>query len=98
MSRRLGRLGRLGSFGQMGFAGLILLGICEPLQAQNVLPEIIVRAPSPIVRRASQPGPLSLTGQAPAAATLPSAGALPIITDQFATVTVVPKEEIQRKG
>ena len=78
------------------------------------LPEITVTAPSPIVRRravvpsqrpvrvartapgrsrerAPQPQP------APAAPALQQ-GVLPIVTDQFATVTVVPNEEIRRQG
>jgi iron complex outermembrane recepter protein len=40
---------------------------------------------------AAQPAPV----QAPAA---PQQGVLPIVTDQFATVTVVPNEEIRREG
>lgn len=69
----------------------------------NALPEIVVRAPSPIVRRrpqraeagantAAEPTP------APVADTTPLPGTLPIVTDQFATVTVVPNEEIRRSG
>jgi iron complex outermembrane receptor protein len=78
----------------------------------TALPEIVVRAPSPIVRRAPKPQ-ASATGQGPARAarrttpvqqaatpapppTLP--GTLPVVTDQFATVTVVPNEEIRRSG
>jgi len=43
--------------------------------------------------RAAQPQPVS--APAPAA---PQQGVLPIVTDQFATVTVVPNEEIRRSG
>jgi len=69
--------------------------------AQTALPPITVTAPSPIMRRApaarsapSAPAPLELT-VTPQVTTL---GALPIVTDQFATVTVVPREEIQRSA
>src|SRR5262245_50755050 len=68
-------------------------------QAQATLPEIKVTAPSPIVRRArpAPAAPAEPTAQesAPASdATWP--GTLPIVTDQFATVTVVPNEELRR--
>src|ERR1043166_2145219 len=71
--------------------------------AQETLPPIEVVAPSPIVRRpaAPRPGP-TVPGPAPvaqpAAPTTPPPGTLPIVTDQFATVTVVPNEEIRRNG
>jgi len=56
----------------------------DAAQSQAVqLPQITVNAPSPIQR-------------APAAPDAPLAGTLPIVTDQFATVTVVPTEELQR--
>jgi len=58
----------------------------QPAAAQNVqIPEIVVTAPSPIQRAAPPPEP-SLQGT------------LPIVTDQFATVTLVPEEEIRRSG
>src|SRR3984893_689935 len=77
------------------------------------LPEITVTAPSPIQRRnlvpsrtpprvaravparnreaapPAQPAPVATAGQQ---------GVLPVVTDQFATVTVVPNEEIRREG
>ncbi len=57
------------------------------------LPEITVTAPTPIQRR---------TVAAPAAAGVAAEpalqGSLPVVTDQFATVTVVPREEIARSG
>src|SRR5947208_4163849 len=67
-------------------------------QAQETLtlPQINVTAPSPIRRRPAPP-PADAVPVTPSA--LPEAamqGALPIVTDQFATVTVVPREEIQR--
>jgi iron complex outermembrane receptor protein len=68
-------------------------------QDSIVLPQITVRAPSPIVRRAPAQGPAQ--GPAPARVTVtpiqaPLLGNLPIVADQFATVTVVPREEIAR--
>src|ERR1700730_17076444 len=69
------------------------------------LPEITVTAPSPIQRRSLVPArtPARVAravpgrNRAPApqaqptpAATAPQQGVLPIVTDQFATVTVVP--------
>ncbi|MBM3530051.1 MAG: TonB-dependent receptor [Alphaproteobacteria bacterium] len=58
-------------------------------QEAIALPQITVNAPSPIVR-----GPGLAQPAAPAEPTLQ--GTLPIVADQFATVTVVPAEEIQR--
>lgn len=49
------------------------------------IPQIVVTAPSPIL-------------QPPAGPTPPFQGTLPIVADQFATVTVVPEEEIRRSG
>src|SRR5437762_6572541 len=78
------------------------------------LPEITVTAPSPIVRRravvpSQRPVRVARTApgrnrerapEAPAApaAPTPQQGVLPIVTNQFATVTVVPNEEIRREG
>jgi iron complex outermembrane receptor protein len=75
--------------------------------ASTTLPEIVVRAPSPIVRRArphrSRPTHTARHTPAPHAPTPPATpadlpGTLPIVTDQFATVTVVPNDEIRRNG
>lgn len=66
-------------------------------QAQTALPEIVVMAPSPIVRARPAQAATPATPEAPApapAVVLP--GTLPIVTDQFATVTVVPNEELRR--
>ncbi len=72
--------------------------------AGETLPEIVVQAPSPIQRphrHTAQPG-RTTAAPAPAAAAAPNpdtfVGTLPIVTDQFATVTVVPNEEIRRSG
>jgi iron complex outermembrane receptor protein len=72
--------------------------------AGETLPEIVVQAPSPIQRphrHRAQPG-RTTAAPAPAPASAPNpdtfVGTLPIVTDQFATVTVVPNEEIRRSG
>lgn len=82
-------------------------------QDATTLPGITVTAPSPIVRRATPrasatpprttrvvhhqnntpPPQPRIVVNAP-----PQQGVLPIVTDQFATVTVVPNEEIRRSG
>src|SRR5882757_9548389 len=77
------------------------------------LPDITVTAPSPIQRHRAAPSrtPTRVVGAAPgrnrAAAPAPQVasgepapqqGVLPVITDQFATVTVVPNEELRREG
>ncbi len=72
--------------------------------AGETLPEIVVQAPSPIQRphrHNAQPGRTTTApAPAPASAQNPDTfvGTLPIVTDQFATVTVVPNEEIRRSG
>ncbi|HWM45950.1 MAG TPA: TonB-dependent receptor [Xanthobacteraceae bacterium] len=63
-------------------------------QAQQQLPEIVVRAPSPIRRAPVVSAPSA--PPAPFADLLP--GTLPVVTDQFATVTVVPSEELRRSS
>jgi iron complex outermembrane recepter protein len=81
--------------------------------ASTPLPEITVTAPSPIVRRKPAPSrtPARVARAAPGqnrerppepqavpVAAAPQPGVLPVVTDQFATVTVVPNEEIRRSG
>jgi iron complex outermembrane recepter protein len=84
-----------------------------PPAPSTSLPEITVTAPSPIVRRRLAPSPTPSrvaravpgrnrepappTQPTPVAAA-PQQGVLPVVTDQFATVTVVPNEEIRREG
>ncbi|MEI8150061.1 MAG: TonB-dependent receptor [Hyphomicrobiales bacterium] len=67
-------------------------------QETLALPEINVTAASPIRRRPARPPADAVTVAAPTAPVEapPLSGTLPIVTDQFATVTVVPREEIQR--
>jgi len=85
-----------------------------PPPAATQLPEITVTAPSPIVRRkpipsrtpvrvsravpGRNPAPAPQPQPTPVAAAAPQQGVLPIVTDQFATVTVVPNDEIRREG
>src|ERR1700687_3874435 len=70
---------------------LLALGPCvlmsTPSGAQVALPEIVVSAPSPI-QRSGQTSPTGGDLQ----------GTLPIVTDEFATVTVVPGDDIRRNG
>jgi iron complex outermembrane receptor protein len=81
--------------------------------ASTQLPEITVTAPSPIVRHRTVPSrtPVRVARAAPGrnrerppeppaapVAATPQQGVLPVVTDQFATVTVVPNEEIRRSS
>ncbi|MBR1170827.1 TonB-dependent receptor [Bradyrhizobium liaoningense] len=82
-------------------------------KASTEIPAVTVTAPSPIVRRAvpsrnagrgtrtARVRSREQTAEAAPAAPVPAApqqGVLPIVTNQFATVTVVPNEEIRREG
>lgn len=88
--------------------------LAQDKPATTELPSVTVTAPSPIVRRAVVPSrsparatrtararsrerTAETTPAAPAPAA-PQQGVLPVVTDQFATVTVVPNEEIRREG
>ena len=67
----------------------VLIAVASSSSAQVVLPEITVTAPSPI--------------QSPIQGTRSSGsdglqGTLPIVTDQFATTTVIPNDELRRSG
>jgi iron complex outermembrane receptor protein len=84
-----------------------------PPPAATPLPEITVTAPSPIVRRRLGPSrtpsrvaraapgrnrePAPPAQPAPVAAA-PQQGVLAVVTNQFATVTVISNEEIRREG
>src|SRR5262245_33458852 len=73
------------------------LSAAAQAQAQVTLPEIRVSAPSPIVRRPAPAAPAETAAQdAAPAPDVPLPGTLPIVADQFATVTVVPNEELRR--
>jgi len=105
LSRHTRRLG--------GTSCLLLCAAAAPAIAQDKpsteLPAITVTAPSP--RRATAPKHATRhvaraaparnreqTPAAPAASAAPQQGVLPIVTNRFATVTVVPNEEIRREG
>jgi iron complex outermembrane recepter protein len=72
----------------------------SPIVRRNVVP---ARTPVRVARtvpgrdRAPTPTPAAQAPPTPAAAA-PQQGVLPIVTDQFATVTVVPNDEIRREG
>jgi len=77
----------------------------SPSQAQTALPQVEVTVASPIKRRptpapsAPARAPAQTSSEAPPSAPQePLPGTTPIVTDQFATVTVVPNEEIRRSG
>src|SRR4051812_25371743 len=94
-------------------SGAIAQNAPSPSSATQ-LPAVTVTAPSPITRRqvVRSPTPPRVVRAspatrrerapqaqpAPAVAAAPLRGVLPIVTDQFATVTVVTNEEIRREG
>lgn len=72
----------------------------SPIQRHRTTPtrtptHVVRAAPSRNRERAAAAQPAQA---APAPAPAPQQGVLPIVTDQFATVTVVPNEEIRREG
>ncbi|MET4040196.1 TonB-dependent receptor [Bradyrhizobium sp. RT6a] len=112
MSFKLRRAQRLGGASLL-LLGAATSALAEDKSATEI-PAVTVTAPSPIVRRAvvptRNPGRPTRTARArshertadatPAASTptAPQQGVLAIVTNQFATVTVVPNEEIRREG
>lgn len=88
--------------------------LAQDKPAATELPSVTVTAPSPIVRRAVVPSrtpgriaratPARRSERAPEATpappppAAPQQGVLPIVTNQFATVTVVPNDELRRDG
>jgi iron complex outermembrane recepter protein len=75
-------------------AGVAALPFTDGAYAQGRLPEIVITAPSPIRRSVPVAPTEPVVAPAPFADLLP--GTLPIVTDQFATVTVVTNEELRR--
>ena len=72
----------------------------SPIVRRNVMPSrtpVRVARTVPNRNRAPTPTPEPQAQPAPPPAA-PQQGVLPIVTDQFATVTVVPNEEIRREG
>ncbi|MBW8857138.1 MAG: TonB-dependent receptor plug domain-containing protein, partial [Bradyrhizobium sp.] len=112
MSFKLRRAQRLGGASLL-LLGAATSALAED-KSSTEIPAVTVTAPSPIVRRAvvptRNPGRPTRTARArshehtadatPATSTpaAPQQGVLPIVTNQFATVTVVPNEEIRREG
>ena len=97
--------------GSSAFVSLIALGDVARPQTPEELPTVEVTAPTPIRRparpRVARPAPTTTRAPAaPAAPTPPPTppevtwsgwqGTLPIVTDQFSTVTVVTSEELRR--
>jgi iron complex outermembrane receptor protein len=81
------------------------LALCNSATlAQTALPQVDVTVASPIRRTPARPSPQPAPAQpAPAQPTAASSpdtlvGTIPIITDQFATITVVPNDELRRNG
>lgn len=86
--------------------------LAQDKPAPTELPAVSVTAPSPIVRRTvpvrttarvTRGGTARNRERGPEvaaapASTTPQQGVLPVVTNQFATVTVVPNEEIRREG
>ncbi|MCK1651710.1 TonB-dependent receptor [Bradyrhizobium sp. 149] len=112
MSFKLRRAQRLGGASLL-LLGAATSALAED-KSSTEIPAVTVTAPSPIVRRAvvptRNPGRPTRTARArshertadatPAASTpaAPQQGLLPVVTNQFATVTVVTNDEIRREG
>ena len=86
-------------------ASVCMLALCvSTSRAQTALPQIDVTVASPIRRAPARPAPAQTAPSqpAPAAPAAPApetlVGTVPIITDQFATITVVPNAELRRNG
>ena len=79
---------------------VLSIGAINESCAQTALPQIDVTVASPIRRAPAQPAPAQPGPAQPAPASAPEAlvGTLPIVTDQFATITVVPNAELRRNG
>ena len=95
--------------GGTAIAGFVSDAALAQSAAPIELPTISVTAPSPIVRRKPAPvrEPARVVRTAPgrnagtpseAVAAAPQRGVLPVVTDQFATVTVIQNEELRRSG
>jgi iron complex outermembrane receptor protein len=92
-----------GSVSAVAAAALFVQGASSVAQTELPLPEIVVTAPSPVVRPArapARPPPVAAPVQAPAQVLVtpaaPPPGWLPVVADQFATVTVITGEELRR--
>ncbi|MBI5318010.1 TonB-dependent receptor [Bradyrhizobium sp.] len=96
-----------------GASWLVLSAEALAQGAPAALPDVNVTAPSPIVKRkpvaVQRPARIARAGtgtnrgaaaqaQPAPSAPSPQQGVQPVVTDQFATVTVVPNEELRRSG
>src|SRR5258707_1439947 len=71
----------------------------SPIVRRNVVPSRTpVRVARTVPNRNRAPTPPAPQAQPAPPAAAPQQGVLPIVTDQFATVTVVPNEELRREG
>ncbi len=68
----------------------------SPIVHHKVIRAARVHTPAPVRRTAEKPAAPPPPPPAPAPVAALSRGALPIVTDQFATVTVVPNDELRR--
>ena len=77
--------------------GAFLCVAITAASAQTALPQVDVTVASPIRRAPAQP---AQSGPAQPAVPPPETmvGTMPIVTDQFATITVVPNAELRRNG
>jgi iron complex outermembrane receptor protein len=112
MTSSLRRAQRLGGASLLLLGTAATPAMAEDKPAME-LPSVTVTAPSPIVRRHTAPSRIPTRAtrgttarnreRGPEVASTPAQGApqqgvLPVVTNQFATVTVVPNEEIRREG
>lgn len=92
-----------------GSALVIMSFAADVARAQTALPEISVTAPGPIRRHVTRPAPrparvatrratAPMPLDAPPPVTEAQRGTLPVVADEFATVTVVPSEELRRNA
>ncbi|WP_375310591.1 TonB-dependent receptor [Bradyrhizobium sp. A5] len=114
MSFQLRRAQRLGGASLLLLGAAATPTLAQDKPAATELPAVTVTAPSPIVRRAIVPSRTASRAKRPAparnrertaeaappapASATPQPGVLPVVTNQFATVTVIPNEEIRRQG
>jgi iron complex outermembrane recepter protein len=83
-------------------AALPDVNVTAPSPIVRRKPAVVVRTPVRVAQttggRNRGPAPQAQPAPAAPAAPAPQQGVLPIVTEQFATVTVVPNEEIRRTG
>jgi iron complex outermembrane receptor protein len=88
-------------FQSLSLCLIALVSTNRDLAAEETLalPQINITAPRRAVHRPPPRRPAdAVAAPATPAATTPLVGTLPVVTDRFATVTVVPEDEIKRSG